>query len=243
MNPVAGGAKKTARTRLPDSRTRTHRGRAASKGHRDTDSDLAVVHLRRADPVLARVIDSHPNFDPRAWLANLPPMDAFGTLVFQVTGQQLSIQSTRSILGRLQERYQGRFPTPKELASLSPAALRRLGYSRTKARTLLAVAQQFIDGRLSNSRLGKLTDPEIEALLTKIKGIGPWTVHGFLILALNRQDVTLPGDLALRKAIQRTYHLRRLPTEERVLKIAEAWRPYRSLATGYLFQAAFDSPN
>jgi len=215
--------------------------RTTSNDGRVTKPAMAVVHLRKADPVLARVIDTHPDFDPRAWLVDLPPMDAFGALVFQITGQQLSIQSTRSILGRLQERFQGRLPTPEELTSLSPGLLRRMGFSRAKALTLLRVAKQFGDGRLSDRMLRRLCDAEIEALLTKIKGIGPWTVHGFLIIALHRQDVTLPGDLALRKAIQRTYHLRRLPTQERVLKIAEAWRPYRSLATGYLFQATFNS--
>jgi DNA-3-methyladenine glycosylase II len=240
MNPATGGNRMTIRARPLDLRVRARRIRAASNDHEIADRGLAVFHLRKADPVLARVIDTHPDFDPRAWLVDFPPMDAFSTLVFQITGQQLSIQSTRSILGRLQERFQGRFPTPEELMSLSPAALRRVGFSRAKAITLRGVAKQFCDGRLSDSMLRRLSDTEIEALLTKIKGIGPWTVHGFLIIALNRQDVTLPGDLALRKAIQRTYHLRRLPTQERVLKIAEAWRPYRSLATSYLFQAAFD---
>jgi DNA-3-methyladenine glycosylase II len=243
MNRAGGKDRTTRGARLPDSRMRVLRVRAASNDRHGTEPSLAVVHLRKADPVLARVIDTHPDFDPRAWLAHLPPMDAFGALVFQITGQQLSIQSTRSILGRLQVRFHGRFPTPKELAALSPAVLRRLGFSRGKVGTLLGVARQFRDGRLSDSMLRRLSDPEIEALLTKIKGIGPWTVHGLLIIAFNRQDVTLPGDLALRKAIQRTYHLRRLPTQERVLKIAEAWRPYRSLATGYLFQAAFASAN
>jgi DNA-3-methyladenine glycosylase II len=241
MNPATGPERTTTGARLPHSRVRAERVRAASNDRRATEPSPAVFHLRKADPVLARVIDAHPDFDPRAWSANLPRMDAFGALVFQITGQQLSVQSTRSILGRLQERFQGRLPTPEEMTSLSPAVLRRLGFSRAKAVALLGVAQQFRDGRLSDRMLGRLSDAEIEAVLTKIKGIGPWTVHGFLIIALGRQDVTLPGDLALRKAIQRTYHLRRLPTQERVLKIAEAWRPYRSLATSYLFQAAFDS--
>jgi DNA-3-methyladenine glycosylase II len=241
MNPATGEGRTTTGARLPDSRMRALRVRAASNDRLVTEPELAVLHLRKADPVLARLIDTRPDFDPRAWLARLPPMDTFGALVFQITGQQLSIQSTRSILGRLHERFHGRFPTPKELTSLSPSALRRLGYSRSKAATLLGVAEQFGDDRLSDSMLRMLSDTEVEAVLTKIKGVGPWTVHGFLIIALNRQDVTLPGDLALRKAIQRTYHLRHLPTQERVLKIAERWRPYRSLATGYLFQAAFDS--
>jgi len=200
---------------------------------------MAVAHLRRADPVLARVIDAHPDFDPRAWMARLPPMDAFGALVFQIAGQQLSVASTRSLLRRLQARFHGRFPTARQLGSLSPAALRRLGFSRGKARTLRAVAREFREGRWSDRTLRALSDAEVESLLTRIKGIGPWTVHGFLIVALDRPDVVMPGDLALRKAIQRTYRLRRLPTQERVLRMAEAWRPYRSLATGYLFQTAF----
>jgi DNA-3-methyladenine glycosylase II len=239
MNPAAGKDGSTTGVKVAGSRLRALRIRAASNERRIPEPGLAVVHLRKADPVLARLIDAHPDFDPRAWLVDLPPMDAFGALVFQIAGQQLSLQSTRSILGRLQARFHGRFPTPKELTSLTPAVLRRLGFSRSKAVTLRAVARQFRDGRLSDRLLRRLSDTEVEALLTQIKGIGPWTVHGFLIIALNRQDVTLPGDLALRKAIQRTYRLRLLPSQERVLKIAEAWRPYRSLATGYLFQAAF----
>jgi DNA-3-methyladenine glycosylase II len=241
MNPATGKSRTTSRARLSDSGMRARRRRAAARDRHVTDPDEAVVHLRKADPVLARLIDNHPNYDPRAWLVNLPPMDAFGALVFQITGQQLSIQSTRSILGRLQGRFHGRLPTPEEVTSLSPVALRRLGLSRGKADTLLGVAKEFREGRLSDAMFRGLSDTEIEALLTKIRGIGPWTVHGFLIIALNRQDVTLPGDLALRKAIQRAYRLRSLPTQERVLKIAEAWRPFRSLATGYLFQAAFES--
>jgi DNA-3-methyladenine glycosylase II len=239
MSPAAGEERATAGARHAGARMRALRIRVASNDRHVMEPGLAVAHLRKADPVLAQIIDTHPDFDPRAWLVDLPPMDAFGALVFQITGQQLSVQSTRSILGRLHERFHGRFPTPEELTSLSPAVLPRLGFSRAKALTLLGVARQFRDGRLSDSILRGLSDTEIEARLTKIKGIGPWTVHGFLIIALNRQDVTLPGDLALRKAIQRTYRLRRLPTQERVLKIAEAWRPYRSLATSYLFQAVF----
>ena len=76
--------------------------------------------------------------------------------------------------------------------------------------------------------------------LTAIPGIGPWTVQGALIIALGRDDVVLPGDLALRKAIKAAYQLDHLPTQQEVLTIAEKWRPYRSLATSYLFSAAFE---
>ena len=88
--------------------------------------------------------------------------------------------------------------------------------------------------------LSGLPDDQILAELTAIPGIGPWTVQGALILALGREDVVLPGDLALRKAIRAAYRLDHLPTQQEVLDIAERWRPYRSLATSYLFSAAFE---
>jgi DNA-3-methyladenine glycosylase II len=88
--------------------------------------------------------------------------------------------------------------------------------------------------------LGRRPDDEIIAELTAISGIGPWTVQGALIVALRREDVVLAGDLALRKAVREAYQLDHLPSEQEVLAIAEKWRPYRSLATSYLFSAAFE---
>ena len=96
------------------------------------------------------------------------------------------------------------------------------------------------DGRLNPDVLSGLPDEELMAELTAIPGIGPWTVQGALIVALQREDVVLPGDLALRKAIQAAYRLDHLPPQQEVLAIAEKWRPYRSLATSYLFSAVFD---
>ena len=96
------------------------------------------------------------------------------------------------------------------------------------------------DGRLDQDVLSTLPDDELMAELTAIPGIGPWTVQGAMLLALQREDVVLPGDLALRKAIRAAYQLDHLPTQEEVLAIAEKWRPYRSLATSYLFSAAFE---
>lgn len=106
--------------------------------------------------------------------------------------------------------------------------------------TLRALAKRFVQERLNLAKLKKLTDEEIIALLTSIPGIGPWTVQGFLIIALDRGDVVLPGDLALRKAIKQAYGLDQLPSQDEVLELSQAWRPYRSLATAYLFRSAFD---
>jgi DNA-3-methyladenine glycosylase II len=202
----------------------------------------ARSHLRDADPVMARLIDDRPSFDPQAErLTRLPVMDLFGALLFQVTGQQLSVLATRRITARIQELSGGHLPSPAELLSLDPARLREAGLSWRKIDTLRDLAGRLADGRLDQHVLRSLPDDELIAELTKIPGIGPWTVQGAMLIALGREDVVLPGDLALRKAIQAAYQLGHLPTQEEVLAIAEKWRPYRSLATSYLFSAAFES--
>ena len=196
--------------------------------------------LRKADPVLARLIDAHPDFRPRAWLDELPPLDAFGTLVFQVIGQQLSVRATRAILGRLEQHFGGRLPSPAELLAVDPQVLRDSGMSARKGTTLRALAERFADGRLRDEALAGMTDDEIEAALIEVPGIGPWTAHGFLILALDRPDVLLSGDLALRRAVERAYGFDHLPTEDEMAEVAERWRPYRSLAVSYLFASEFE---
>jgi DNA-3-methyladenine glycosylase II len=103
--------------------------------------------LRSTDPVLARVIDAHPDFRPRAWIDELPGLDAFGTLIFQVTGQQLSVRATRTILSRLEEHFGGHLPSPAELLAADPQVLRASGLSTRKGATLRALAERFVDGR------------------------------------------------------------------------------------------------
>jgi DNA-3-methyladenine glycosylase II len=196
--------------------------------------------LRKADPVLAGLIEARPDFRPRAWMDQLPPLDAFGTLVFQVAGQQLSVSSTRAIIAHLQERFGGHMPSPAELLAADPKVLRASGFSARKGETLRALAERFVDGRLSDDALSRMTDEEVEATLTEVPGIGPWTARGFLLVALDRPDVFLSGDLALRRAIQRAYGFDHLPTEDEVAQISDRWRPYRSLAVGYLFVSEYD---
>jgi DNA-3-methyladenine glycosylase II len=201
----------------------------------------ARSYLRGADPVLARLIDERPDFDPQAaWMTRLPAMDLFGGLLFQVVGQQLSVVATRRIMARIQALFGGRLPSPAELLSVDPAKIREAGLSQRKVATLRDLAERLSDGRLDLDALSVLPDDELMAELTAIPGIGPWTVQGALLVALRREDVVLPGDLALRKAIRTAYGLDHLPSQQEVLDIAEKWRPYRSLATSYLFSAAFE---
>jgi DNA-3-methyladenine glycosylase II len=200
----------------------------------------ARSYLRNADPVLARLIDDRPAFDPRAWMAQLPPMDLYGALLFQVTGQQLSVSATRRTLARIEALFDGHLPSSAQLLNMDPVRLREAGLSWRKINTLRDLAERLSDGRLNPAILSSLEDDDLMAELTAVPGIGPWTVQGALIIALQREDVVLPGDLALRKAIQSAYQLDHRPSQQEVLAIAEKWRPYRSLATSYLFSAAFE---
>jgi DNA-3-methyladenine glycosylase II len=202
----------------------------------------ARAHLRGADPVLARLIDERPDFDPRAWMAQLPAMDLYGALLFQVAGQQLSVAATRRILARIEALFGGHLPSPAELLRIDPGQIREAGLSWRKVGTLRDLAARFSDGRLDEDVLAGLPDDEVMAQLTAVPGIGPWTAQGALLVALGREDVVLPGDLALRKAVRAAYQLDHLPTQQEVLATAERWRPYRSLATSYLFSAAFERP-
>jgi len=195
--------------------------------------------LRNADPVLGELIDAYPGFRPRAWMDGLPKLDAFGTLIFQVAGQQLSVAATRAIVAHLREQFGGHMPSAAELLAADPQVLRASGFSHRKGETLRALADRFADGRLSDRALSSMTDQEVEVALTEVPGIGPWSAHGFLLVALNRPDVFLNGDIALRRVIQRLYRFDHVPTEAELVSISDRWRPYRSLAVSYLFASEF----
>lgn len=200
----------------------------------------AQNHLRKVDPVIGQLIERRPDFDPHAWLDELPPMTLFGSLLFQITGQQLSVAATRRTLERITSLFGGNLPSAEELLAVEPGDLRAAGLSWRKVDTLRDLAERLSDGRLDVEELTELPDDDFIAALTAVPGIGPWTAQGALLVALRREDVVLPGDLALRKAIRNTYHLDHLPSQEEVLEIADKWRPYRSLATSYLFSAALE---
>lgn len=209
-------------------------------GERQAQLRRAQSHLRKVDPVIGGLIAQRPDFDPHGWLDELPPMTLFGSLLFQVAGQQLSVAATRRIIERVTALFGGHLPSPEELLAVDPGDLRAAGFSWRKVNTLRDLAERLSDGRLDVERLTELPDEEFIAELTTVPGIGPWTAQGALLVALRREDVVLPGDLALRKAIRRAYRLDHLPSQDEVLEIAEKWRPFRSLATSYLFSAAFE---
>ena len=124
----------------------------------------ARSYLRSADPVLARLIEDRPDFDPRAWMSQLPPMDLYGALLFQVTGQQLSVPATRRTLARIEALFGGRLPSPAELLETDPGKFREAGLSWRKISTLRDLAARLSDGRLSQD---VLNSPVIGCLLCR----------------------------------------------------------------------------
>ena len=122
----------------------------------------------------------------------LPPMDLFGALLFQIVGQQLSVPATRRILERIEARFGGRLPSAADVLGTDPARFRDAGLSWRKIGTLRDLAERLSDGRLDPDALATAADDELIAILTEIPGIGPWTAQGALIIALGCEDVARP---------------------------------------------------
>jgi len=192
----------------------------------------ALRHLKRADPVLRRILARVGPFRPNRM------RDRFATLVKSIVFQQLALKAAQTIFTRLQSLYgRGRNPTPQELLRTSQRKLRSAGLSRQKIGYLRDLARKAADGTLALGRLGRMRDEAVIAKLTEVKGIGRWMAEMFLIFSLGRPDVLPVDDLGLRLAIQKAYRLRKLPTSARITTMAERWRPYRSVATWYLWQS------
>jgi DNA-3-methyladenine glycosylase II len=198
--------------------------------------------LRAADPVLGALIDEvgvDGLGDPRAGR----PSDHYGALLRSIVGQQLSTKAARAIYGRLTERFGGRTPTPREVLDDDPDALRvAAGLSRAKVVYLRSLAEHVLDRSLELDRLDSLPDDEIIAELTAVKGLGIWSAHMFLMFHLQRPDVLPVGDLGIRRAVMLRYGLDALPDPATMERIAEPWRPYRTLACRYLWRSLESTP-
>lgn len=203
----------------------------------EPDHSEAEDHLRASDPVMRAIID-------RVGPCRLgsvsdrggPARDHYGALVRSIVGQQLSTSAARSIYGRLTERYEGRTPTPREVLADDPEEMRAAtGLSRSKVSFLRDLAQRIEAGLLVLEDLDGLSDEQVSASLVEVKGIGQWTADMFLIFHLRRPDVLPVGDLGIRRAAMLHYRLRKLPESRRLTDLARPWRPWRSVASWYLW--------
>lgn len=175
-----------------------------------------------------------------------PPLsrsrDTFGSLGRAIVYQQLSGNAAGTIYRRLLELFgnRRRFPRPPQILATSEADLRSVGLSRAKASFLHDLARHFDDGRIVPRRFRRASNEEIAAALTQVKGVGPWSVDMFLIFALNRPDVLPVGDLGIRKGMQGYFRKRSLPEAPAMRRMAEPWRPYRTVASWYMWRVAED---
>jgi DNA-3-methyladenine glycosylase II len=190
--------------------------------------------LMRRDPVLAAIIKRSGECGLRT--ARGP--DIFNGLIQSIISQQLSTKAAATIYTRFIALLpDGGNPAPDHVLPLDDAALRAVGLSRQKISYLRDLSQKVLDGSLQPAMLGDLPDEAVIEALTRVKGVGRWTAEMILIFRLLRPDVLPVGDLGIVKAIQRAYGLRKTPDAKRMLKIAEPWRPYRSVASWYLWRS------
>jgi DNA-3-methyladenine glycosylase II len=202
----------------------------------------ADVHLRRSDPVMARLIDEGGQM-PAEIDRRGRPDDPYGVLMRAIAGQQLSVKAAASIWQRLVDRFGGRTPTPEQILADDPDELRvACGFSRAKVAYLRSLAEHVVSGELELDRLPDLPDGEVLRELTAVKGIGEWTAHMFLIFTLQRPDVLPTGDLGVRNAAMRAYGLDRPPTPAELHALAEPWRPHRTRACLYLWRSLDNVP-
>lgn len=191
----------------------------------------ALNHLKKSDPVLAAIIE---RVGPYKIQYREP---VFQTLVRSIVYQQLHGKAASTIFGRLQAAAKEDPLTPDAILRLRPARMRSVGLSPQKMTYIRELARRTRAGEIDFERCSSLEDGQVIEHLTQSKGIGVWTVHMFLIFALRRPDVLPTGDLGIRAAMKKAYGLADLPKPDEMQGIAEAWRPYSSVACWYLWRS------
>jgi DNA-3-methyladenine glycosylase II len=203
-------------------------------------SARARAALAKSDPTMATLMARVGEIDLATRLRRRSeerPADAYGALLRAIVGQQLSTKAARTIYLRVLDIFGGATPSPEQLLEASEAELRGAGLSGRKVEYIQDLARHVLSGELELDRLDELGDEEAIAELVAVRGLGQWTAEMFLIFHLERPDVLSGGDLGIRKAVQIEYGLEEMPAPQRVLEIAEPWRPHRSLASLYLWES------
>jgi len=203
-------------------------------------SAKARAALAKSDPTMAALIERVGKIDLAARLRlrnEQRPVDAYGALLRAIVGQQLSTKAAQTIYLRVLEIFGGATPSPEQLLEASETDLRGAGLSGRKVEYIRDLASHVLSGELELERLDELGDEEAIAELVAVRGLGQWTAEMFLMFHLQRPDVLSGGDLGIRKAVQIEYRLKEMPTPQQVLETGEPWRPYRSLASLYLWES------
>jgi len=193
--------------------------------------------LARRDPILRELMRAHGP----CGLSARQHADPFKALTRAIVGQQLSAKAAATIFSRFEALFDA-FPTPAQVLAVSDDRLRGVGLSTQKLGYLRDLCRRIVEGELPLDVLDRMDDEAVIERLTQVKGIGRWTAEMFLIFRLQRPDVLPVGDLGIVRAVQRAYKLRKAPSPDRLTRIGEAWRPYRSVACWYLWASLNNEP-
>ena len=196
------------------------------------DLKKASAYLRNIDSVLAKVIEKVPPLKREALGSNY-----FLDLVESIVGQQLSVKASDTIWGRFIKLSKSAELSAEEILQIPDEKIRAAGISWSKIKYIKDLATRTIESPDMFEHFDTMSDEKIIDVLTKVKGIGRWTAEMFLMFAMGRPDVFSYGDLGLKNAIKKLYRLKEIPTETQANKIADKWKPYRTVACRYLWKS------
>ena len=191
----------------------------------------AAIRVLKKDPKLAKIINHVGKYQIRT------SRNYYESLVEAIITQQLAGSAAKAISNRFHSLYGKSFPKPIDVINTSDSKLRKTGLSRMKIEYIKELSKAIESKKLKMRSISKLSDEEVVEQLTQIKGIGRWTAEMFLIFSLGRMDVLPVGDLGLRKGIQLYNSADELPNAAEIEKLAEKWRPYRTVATWYIWKS------
>ncbi len=205
-----------------------------AKTHYPVDAGLVMLELSRADRRLARVIRRIGSFPTK----KRKPQHPYASLLQAIVYQQIAGKAAEAIFGRVKALGASGFPTPEEILRAPKTKLRRAGLSRQKIAAVRDLAAKTLDGTVPPlAKIRRMSEEEIHERLTRVHGIGEWSVQMFLMSRLGRPDVLPAHDYGIRKGFQRVYGHKDVPKPQVILEHGERWRPYRSIASWYLWRA------
>jgi DNA-3-methyladenine glycosylase II len=201
-------------------------------------AEEAAAYLSEHDEVLAPVIAA-------AGLCTIRPhTNYYQELVDSIISQQLSVKAAAAIEQRFRDMFGGKFPMPDQILTKNLDELRAIGFSYAKGKYVQDLAQRVLDGTVRFDTLDQLSNEEVVAELTVVKGIGEWTAHMFLMFCMGRSDVLPVGDLGIKNGIRQLYGFRDIPTAEQIREISvkHSWHPYESIASWYVWKSLDNEP-
>jgi len=193
--------------------------------------DKKAIKFLKKDPKFAKIIMQVGDYNVKI------TKNRYQSLVEAIISQQLSGYAANSIIKKFRKLYKSKFPKPRDVIKTSDSKLRKTGLSKMKIVYIKELSKKIESKELNMRKISTQSDEQVIEVLTDVKGIGRWTAEMFLIFSLGRLDILPVGDLGLKKGIQSMYSLKELPEKEQIEQLAESWKPYRTVATWYIWKS------